>query len=286
MGGRPGTDTNGSIYSFDPATQTCADTLADMPVPISNYTIVQLNVGGTDWLCTFGGRDNTGAMILTTQCYDPLSNTTTTLANLPSAWNTYLPGGAAVVNNKAYIFGGFSSTTAPYNHAYTYEYDPATNSYTQKGNQTLGRAYADVAVYDGKIYAFGGDTYDGASLFASTRTEVFDPVAGTWDDAAVAELPTASGEGRAYSFALNSGYELAGKIVIAGGGQWSDAWNEVEIYDVASNTYDYTFPNLTSLRRDFAGFFVPGDPGVMWVIGGWSGADTHLLVHPSITKCH
>ncbi len=62
--------------------------------------------------------------------------------------------------------------------------------------------------------------------------------------------------------------------MIAGGGQWSSAWNEVEIYDVASNTYDYTFPNLTSLRRDFAGFFVPGDPGVMWVIGGWSGADT------------
>ena len=36
----------------------------------------------------------------------------------------------------------------------------------------------------------------------------------------------------------------------------------------------YTFPNLTSLRRDFADSFSRGNPGVMWVIGGWSGADT------------
>ena len=102
--------------------------------------------GAVDWLCTFGGRNSAGTMILAAQCYDPLSNTTTTLADLPSVWNSYLPGGAAVVNNKAYIFGGFSSTTAPYNHAYTYEYDPSTNSYTPMGNMAEGRAYIDVAV--------------------------------------------------------------------------------------------------------------------------------------------
>jgi len=273
LGGRTGTPTDGSIFSFNPVGQTCADTGLDMPVPISNYTVVPLNIGGVDWLCTFGGRNSAGAMILTTQCYDPMSNTTTTLADLPSVWNSYLPGGAAVIDNKAYIFGGFSSTTAPYNHAYTYEYDPATNTYNQKGNLTEGRAYIDVAVFDGKIYGFGGDTYDGAALFASAKTEVFDPAIGTWDDAAVADLPTASGEGRAFAFDTGSAYELAGKIVIAGGGQWSSAWNEVVIYDIATDSYDYGFPNLNALRRDFAGFFVPGEPGRMWVIGGWSGAD-------------
>jgi hypothetical protein len=56
MGGRPGTNTDGSIYSFDPATETCADTGVDMVVPISNYTVVPLNNGAADLLCTFGGR--------------------------------------------------------------------------------------------------------------------------------------------------------------------------------------------------------------------------------------
>ena len=59
-----GLNTNGWIYSFNPQSQTCADTTVDMPVPISNYTIVPLNVGGVDWLCSFGGRNDRG-------CYDP-----------------------------------------------------------------------------------------------------------------------------------------------------------------------------------------------------------------------
>jgi hypothetical protein len=129
-------------------------------------------------------------------------------------------------------------------------------------------------VLDGKIYIFGGDVFDGASLVAQTKTEVLDPAAGTWDDAAVAELPSASGEGRAYGFGTASGYELAGKIVIAGGGVWPSAWNEVEAYDVATDSYDYAFPNLTTARRDHAGFFVPGNPGALWVFGGWAGSDS------------
>jgi hypothetical protein len=272
LGGRSGTSTVGTIYSYNPSTNGCSNTGQTMPVPISNYTIVPLNDGSADLLCTFGGRDSAGNMILTAQCYNPVANTVTTKADLPSTFVGFLPGGAAAVNGKAYIFGGFRSASAPYNHAYTYEYDPVANTYTQKGDLSLGRAYLDVAVVDGLIYGFGGDTYDGANLFATTRTEVFDPAAGTWDDAAVADLPTASGEGRAFGFDTASAYELAGKIVIAGGGQWPGDWNEVEMYDIASDSYDYGFPNLNVQRRNHAGFFVPGEPGKMFVFGGRSGA--------------
>ena len=65
---------------------------------------------------------------------------------------------------------------------------------------SLARAFIDVAVVDGRIYAFGGDIYDGEYLIAQTNTEVFDPALGSWDDTAVAELPFASGEGRAFGF--------------------------------------------------------------------------------------
>jgi hypothetical protein len=180
-----------------------------------------------------------------------------------------------------YVFGGFNSLTPPYNHAFTYKYDPVANNFTEVGDLNLARAYIDVAVVDGLIYGFGGDTYDGSNLYATTKTEVFNPALGTWNDAAVAELPNPSGEGRAYGFDSSSVYELAGQIVIAGGGQWPDEWNEVELYDIASNSYEYSFPDLNVARRNQASFFAPGNPGAMWVFGGRTGGvDTPPFAPP------
>lgn len=124
------------------------------------------------------------------------------------------------------------------------------------------------------LYGFGGTVFDGVNLNSQVKTAVYDPVAGAWDDAAVAELPTAGAEGRAFGFDTNSGVDQAGKIIVAGGGLWPADTNEVYSYDVATNAYDYAFPNLNITRRDQAGFYVPGNPGAMWVFGGRSGVDT------------
>jgi hypothetical protein len=280
-GGPTGGDTFGDVYSFDPITNQCVDTGANMHTAISNYTIVPLNDGSADLLCTFGGRDASGVMTLEVQCYNPLTNTVTVKAPLPAAFTGYLPGGAAAVGGKAYIFGGFRSTSPPYNTAITYEYDPLANSYTAKGNLAQGRGYIDVAVVDELIYGFGGDiSTDGANLTAVSKAERFDPIAGTWNDAAIAELPNASGEGRAFGFSLNSPYDQAGKIIIAGGGQWPAETADVLSYDIVANTYDPSFPDLNVARRNMAGFFVPGNPGFMWVFGGRSGADTPPYANP------
>jgi len=270
LGGRSGADTNGSIYALDPAAGTCADMGVDMPTPISNYTINLVNNGSADVLCTFGGRDAGGTTTLNVQCYNPVANTAAVVATLPAAYTGFTPGAQAVVDNMVYVFGGFNSLASPYELARTDRFNPVTNSFTQLGNLSLARSYIDAAVVDGKIYAFGGTVFDGASLFAQTKTEVMaDPGgAGTWDDAAVAELPTATAEGRTYAFDSASAYELAGKIVIAGGGEWPAETGEVLIYDVATDTYDYAFPDLNIMRRDHAGVFVPGNPGTMWVFGG------------------
>ncbi len=269
MGGRPGTTTDGTIYSYNPSTNTCATTGRTMPVPISNYTIVPLNDGNADLLCTFGGRDSTGALSNAVQCYNPVANTVSQVDTLPVGFGVFIPGGAAVVNNVAYIFGGLNTTTTPYASAETWSYVPATDSWAQEGDLSLARGYIEVAVVDGKIYAFGGDTYNG-SLVAVTKAEVFDPAAGTWNDATVADLATASGEGRGFGFDSGSGYETAGKVILAGGGIWSSDTNAVLSYDVATNTYDEGFPDLNIERRDHAGFFVPGNPSKMFVFGGYS----------------
>ena len=282
LGGRSDTSTIGTIYSFDPATGVCQDTGADMPTPISNYTINLINDGTNDLLCTFGGRNSAGGTTLDVQCYNPVANTAAIKTTLPTAWTGYTPGAQVVVDNKVYLFGGFNSTTSPYMTARTERFDPTTNTFTQLGNLSLARAYILAGAVDGKIYAFGGDTFDGTSLYADTRAEVMaDPAgAGTWNDAAVADLPIAGDEGRAFAYDSNSPYPYAGQIILATMAQWSGSSLEVISYDAASNTYDTTFPDLINSRRNHGDAFVPlctpdptdGLPG-MWIFGGYFGSD-------------
>ncbi len=276
LGGRSSslyTDTHPDVISFDPVTQTCADTGTDMPTPVSNYTIIPLTVNGTDLLCIFGGVGTAGSPVNNFECYDPIGNTAANMGTLPGQLGQFNPGGAAVVDNIAYVFGGFRNTASPYHTSETWGWDPGTNLWTQKGNITIGRGYINVEVVDGIIYGFGGDVFDGANLNAQTIAESFDPAAGTWNDAAVADMPQATGEGRAFGFSPTSPYDQAGRIIIASGGLWPASTPEVFFYDLASDTYDYSFPDLNVSRRDAAGFFIPSDPGQMWVFGGWAGAD-------------
>ncbi len=285
LGGRYDIDdlnktTVGTIFAFDPLTGDCADTGADMLFPVSNYTISLLEYNGADVLCTFGGRMSDATQILAVQCYDPLSNNDAVqITSLPTAYTGFSPGAQVVLDNQVYLLGGLNPTTAPYHLALTYRYDPAMDTFTQLGNLSLARAYLMAAVVDGHIYAFGGDIYDGISnLAAQTRAEVMlDPEgAGTWDDAAVADLPVAAGEGRAFGFDSDSGYQLAGKIAIVALAQFPGASYEVITYDVLSNTYDMNYPNLNVSRRNHAAVFIPvnaaaptdGLPG-MWVLGGF-----------------
>ncbi len=282
LGGRSDTSTIGNIYSFDPTTGTCVDTLADMPTPISNYTINLINDGTNDLLCTFGGRNSAGTTTQDVQCYNPVANTAAIKTTLPAAWTGYTPGAQVVVDNKVYIFGGFNSLASPYMTARTDRYDPVANTFTQLGNLTLARSYILAGAVDGKIYAFGGDTFDGAALLAQTKTEVMaDPAgAGTWNDAAVAELPIAGDEGRAFAYDSDSIYPYAGQIVLATLAQWQGSSLEVIKYDVATDTYDTTFPDLINSRRNHGDALIPictpdptdGLPG-MWVFGGYFGGD-------------
>lgn len=279
MGGRiDSTTTDGTIYSYDPVTGDCADTGADMPNPISNYTVNLVNNGTEDVLCTFGGRDPAGTSTLNVQCYDPIANTASIVTNLPAAWTGYTPGAQVVVDNMVYVFGGFNSTVGMI--ARTDKYDPVANTFTQLGDLGLARSYIMATSVDGIIYAFGGDTWDGASLIAQTISEKMDPAVGTWDNAGVADLPVAGDEGVAYGFDSTAPYAFANQIIIATLSQWSSNSNEVVKYDVATNAYDVAFPDTIEPRRNHAGVFVPintadpadGLPG-MWVFGGWLTGD-------------
>jgi len=246
---------------------SCTDTGVKMPLAVSNYTIALVNNGSAEVLCTFGGRLSVDTGTPVVQCFDPLAKASAITSSLPGDLGTYMASRVAVLNNKVYVFGGFRHDP-PLNSAQTWEWDPVLNNWTQKGNLHLARGFINVAVADGKIYAFGGDVYIKPQQVAQTMAEVFDPISGTWNDAAVADLATATGEGTAYGFNSSSSYTLAGKIIIAGGGQWPDQTAAVVQYNISTNSYSTTYPSLNVARANQAGFFIPGDPGRMWVFGG------------------
>jgi subtilisin family serine protease len=297
MGGRLADNgTDGSVWSFDPATGIYADTGVDLVTPISNYQMNLLQDGSGNWgFYVFGGRPAAGGVAAAVQIYYPDSNTAVQLTaadNYPGP-SSCTSGLNAVYNNKAYIAGGFDSTT---NHAQTWIFDPtaaAGSRWTQLASADLSvaRAYIMSAVVDGKIYAIGGNWFDGANLNNVATAEVLDPTAATpvWDDAAVADLPEVCSSSRAWGFDSGSPYadpdgtSLGGKIV-SGCGVWATENNHVYVYDT---TLDYweAFPYLLDARRDQAGEFVPSlpvgaqDAGIpaMWVWGGRQGSDTNVL---------
>ncbi len=257
-----------------------------MPVPISNYTIARVTDGsGNELLMIFGGRDNFGAVVNTVQGYNPVTNTTVDYTATDPYPELTSPGGGEVVGNKAYSFGGFDATATTAG-CHVFDVTAADGArWSSCPDLTLSRSYIGTAVVDGVIYAVGGDTWDGASLIAQTIVEKLDTANPTaWDDASVADLPVACDENRAFGFNTNSGYDLAGKVIAAGCGQWPNATPESMSYDVATNTWDQTFPDLINIRRNQAGAFLPtldaplkpngsvtGTPG-MWVWGGY-GSD-------------
>jgi len=285
--------TDGSVWSFDPVTGSYADTGVDMPFPVSNYNIARVTDGsGNELLMIFGGRDNNGVALNVVQGYNPVTNTTVDFTATDPYPELTSPGSVVAVANKAYSFGGFDGvvTTAA---CHIFDVTAADGArWSSCPDINMSRSYIATAVVDGVIYAMGGDTFDGAVLTPQTIAEKLDTANPTaWDDASVADMPIACDENRGFGFDTNSGYDLAGKVVTAGCGQWNGAPSELTesmLYDVATNTWDQSFPDLINARRNHAGAFIPslgikgGTPGVpgMWVWGGRQTADTTILATP------
>ncbi|MDD1717388.1 MAG: hypothetical protein LUQ45_03965, partial [Methanoregulaceae archaeon] len=225
-----------------------------------------------DLLCEFNGLDYWGNQLYIAQCFDPNINQVIPLTSLPEDFAQFNPGGQAVVNNKVYIFGGFNNSPIRLQSIQTWEFDPITAIWTQKGDLSLPRGDIDVAVVDGLIYAFGGSIWDGSTFVPQTIAEVFDPSTGTWDDAAVLDLPVATAGGRAFGFDSDLNLGTHGKAIVVGGVQGSGDTAETFSYDVETNSYNYDLPDLNISRRGQAGFFIPGETGQMWVFGGKSSA--------------
>jgi hypothetical protein len=276
-----GDATDGSVWYYNTATGAYTDTGVDMPVPVSNYGIALLRDATGLGMYIFGGRDATPAVVTDVQVYYPATNTTAVIATDPFPGTTpsgcpSMPAmGVAALQNKGYVLGGLSFASigcVDDQSRQVWVFDPLAppgSKWSRGRPLNVARGYITSAVLGRTIYAIGGDTISGGTLFSIDTVEAWDPtVAGGWDDAGVADLPTTCDEAMGFGFRTGP---LANGVVLAGCGQWPNAIPDTYFYDAAANTWSLAGA-FNENRRNHAGALIPGRRPRMYILGGYGEA--------------
>jgi len=145
-----------------------------------------------------------------------------------------LEAGAAVINGKVYVVGGFSGSALTTTEAY----DPATDTWTTRADMPTARRSPVVAMVNNKIYAIGGMNYiDVNQVTYSYATEEYDPSTNTWTSKA--SMPTGNSVNYILGNRFIAGTAVNGKIYITvfnnGGAPPTSSTFE---YDPMANTWD------------------------------------------------
>ncbi len=296
-GRREDNSTTGVVFYFDLATRTYAATGATMPTPVSNYFISQFDDGAGHGIGLYivGGRNNAGVQINDVQVYYPDDNTVATIATDPlPASPARLVGGQAFVNGQLYVLGGFDGTTM-FDETYVYSPTaPAGARWTDTGcDLPTPRAYIATAVVGNKIYAIGGDELPALTPINDTIVLDTDNLGACWQDAAMADLPSANGDAPAVY--VDEGFLGGGIYTIGGGWPSPGPYRWVFRYDIAADAWE-DFPQLAvpdpaTGRRNQAAVYVPasagailglgnGVPGI-WTFGGYDGSDANAMTNSS-----
>ncbi len=293
LGGRCELDTTttGSVFYFDPVTETFAVTGVVMDTPVSNYQVVQIDDDGRGngpGYYIVGGRTGTGGQTSAVQVYYPDVNLAETIATDPfPPAVAYSPGGVVAQGGKIYVFGGFDGVNM---YASTYIYDPqaadAARWTLSACDLPTGRSYIAAIALGNLIYAIGGDEIP--TLTPINDTVVYDTAnpGACWQDDLMADLPQANGDAPAVY--VDENY-IGGGIFMVGGFWPSPGPNRwVFRYDVAGDIWE-SFPDLAvpapaTGRRNEASVYIPstsggtgaGVPG-LWAFGGYDGSGTNAM---------
>jgi N-acetylneuraminic acid mutarotase len=166
-------------------------------------------------LYAVGGYDGANA-VGTVEAYNPVTNTWTTKAPMPTPRQDLAVG---VVNNILYAIGGattFDSNPPSYGGLATVEaYDPDTDTWTTKAPMPTPRFYLTVGVVNDILYAIGGGGAYAQNPPAMTTVEAYDPATDTWTTKA--PMPTAAFLGRAAGVVKNEFvYVVEGDSTVSG----------------------------------------------------------------------
>lgn len=239
------------------------------PMPYERSDLQTIACNGT--VVLLGGLDAAHAVVGDVVTFDPIHETySTARAPMPTARYRF---GAACLDHKIYVAGGFENATAG-NNGWSLDtcdvYDVARDTWAASSSASsaacprLGVARGDLALaaLDGKLHAVGG--YDWSYSEVATH-ETFDPTNPAAGWAAAAPMPNAKGDVQAAV--------VDGKMYVPGG--WNSAstfQTELAVYDGASGTWELKAP-MHAPRGDHAAVALHGH---VIVVGGemWSGQTT------------
>ncbi len=285
MGGRHGVDgedtTLTNIYEYtpgSPGTWVLKSAQVDPGAVGSRFTanmsVSVLTDTNGPRIYAIGGSSTDSIPTNMVRVYNPVADSISTLTSDPwPATPARIPGGWAVLNNKLYIFGGFSALGSGSVFTDTWRFDPmavAGTRWTQlpTANLNLGRGYCAGAALDGFIYCIGGDTWTPGSpgtLVPVTNVERMDPSQPLPAWTTIASLPTARGDMGAWAYDTGSPYEIAGQVAVAGG-HYLTPDNQGYIYNPSLNTWA-TFPNMVNATRNYGYAQLNG---FLYAIGGYN----------------
>jgi N-acetylneuraminic acid mutarotase len=207
-----------------------------------------------------------------------LAMTRTALAQDRGSWSaaSTMPtgtgdSGVTALDGKVYVIGGASfyphflpsssdMGTGTWGSSINYEYDPATDTWSQRAPMPIGLSHVGVVGFKHKLYVFGGFT---SNVHKNAQNEAveYDPAANTWRWLA----PLSSRRGSV------SAAEVGGKIHVFGGRPRDPTpVNDHDIYDPATNQWTKGPP--MPMARDHMGIAVID--GKIHIVGGRTGAST------------
>jgi len=287
MGGRSD-DTAGddfpNINIYDPATDTWSVSTATFEDnQVNNMVGGVLDFGGTQYIVVVGGSA-AGATTASSDVrqYDPVTDTLTVLDQDPWIGNTdgaMLPGGAAVYQNKLFVFGGFDIAIGMLDTIYQFDPSAPAGSRWTAMTATLPTpiGYIPTATSNGLIYLLGGSTWDptGATILDSAESSVYSP--GTDAIQPITAIPRATAETRAVTV-------LDGTIWVLGGGRDApNPSNEVDVYDPVADSWSIG-PAFVNARRNFAADIDPAS-GNVYAIGGYDSTGAPSAFSEIFSAC-
>ncbi|HZA61097.1 MAG TPA: kelch repeat-containing protein [Actinomycetota bacterium] len=210
-----------TVEAYNPATRTWS-TRAPMPAPRADMAVAVVDgilyaIGG--WVVPPPGDGPCAyTSVGTVEAYDPVTDTWTARASMPTARALL---GAGTVNGIVYALGGQVVGPTPDEGtlflATVEAYDPATDTWTARAPMPTRRFALGVGEIGGLVYAVGGDVAPLNPLHPTGTLEAYDPVTDRWT--VHATMPTA----RAYL-----GTAVINGLLYAVGGH--GALNVVEAY--------------------------------------------------------
>lgn len=177
--------------------------------------------------------------------YDPAKDQWTRWIDLPEE---RYGGALAYVDHAMHFIGGDTTdrVTATNNH-WVLDFDHPENGWVAAAPLPVATDHAGHAVFDGKIYVFGGEHDHGRGYFQHSATYSFDPATGKWTQ--LADMPTASSH-------------FEGNVTIANGEIWVlggqvDAQlltDEVRSYNPTADRWTLHTPLLEKRKAGFSYF--------------------------------